>query len=546
MRKNVIYVSLILIGIGIVICLLNIVRFSLKGDEVITMLEGSKYVEIGYNAKTLLGRNISNKVKVSNNINTNVVGTYYVEYNLKYFFVRKKLRREVNIVKSSIDIFDIVLDGKPVIYQEVGDIYEEKGGYALNKITNTKSNFTKVEGKVDINHVGEYEIKYQFEYGGELKEKTRKVVVYGFNTEIVKDISEKAILVNVEITGINDLEYVKLPDGKKEFSKNFLYEIGNTGLYIFKFYTKDNTEILYQINMDNRDKYECSGKINRNGTQLEILGDNGLSVKSYQWIIDGKEESGTNKYRNSNSIKEAKVILTLKSGLTEERNCTIEDELVYHFKYDENNLKPFMRCNTYTLADKVELEGKLQKVVADAGYGTRAGVVEAARFLVGALDYKVPYLGPKDVNDVLGRYKKIGLNIANSNGWGCNVSGWTQGMDCTNFVEWAFYQNGIKTHPYTKGHDETIPIASALRVGDLLFTPCEVDCENKTYGLSHVGIIIGVDDNYFYVAESTTGSINAIVVTKWEKNNMPKKGKFSWAKIWDYGVDGNVTDMWVE
>lgn len=546
MRKNIIYVSLILIGIVIIICLLNIVRFSLNGKEVITLIEGSEYVEPGYNAKTLFGRKIDSKVKVSNNINTNVIGTYYVDYNLKYFLVKKKLRREVNIVKNDIDIFDIVLDGKNVIYQEVGDMYEEKGGYALNRVTNVKSNFTKIEGNVDINHAGEYEIRYQFEYGGKIKDKVRKVIVYDFNTEIVKDISDKTILVNIEIVGINDIEYIKLPDGKKEFSKSFLYEIGNSGLYIFKFYTKDNTEILYQINMDNRDKYECTGKINRNGTQLEILGDNGLSVKNYQWIIDGKEENGTNRYRNNNSIKEAKVILTLKSGLTEERNCTIRDELVYHFKYDENNDKPFMSCNTYNNVDRAELEGKLQQVVVDGGYGTRAGVVEAARFLVGALDYKVPYLGPKDVNDDLGRYRKVGLNIANSNAWGCYVSGWLQGMDCTNFVEWAFYQNGIKTHPYTKGHNDTNSIVSALRVGDLLFTPCEVNCENKAYGLSHVGIIIGVDDSYFYVAESTTGSINAIVITKWEKNNMPKKGKFSWAKIWDYGADGNVTDMWVE
>lgn len=546
MRKDMIYVFSMLVIIVTVICLLNIVRFSLKGEDTIALVEGSEYVELGYNAKTFFGKDISNKVKVNSNVNTNVEGTYYVNYSLKYFFVKKTLKREVKIIKNSIDIYDIVLEDKPVIYQEVGDIYEEKGGYALNKVTNIKSNFTKIEGKVDINHVGEYEIRYQFEYGGKTKEVARKVIVYSFNTEIVKEISDNSLLIDIEIVGVNNLGYIKLPDGKKEFNKKFLYEVGDTGLYIFKFYTKDNEEILYQINMNNRAEYECTGKINRNGTQLDILGDNGLSVKKYQWIIDGKEEIGTNKYRNSNSIKEAKVILTLKNGLTEERNCTIKDELVYHFKYDENNLKPTISCKAYNSVERVELEEKLKKVVEDGGYGTRAGVVEAARFLIGALDYKIPYLGPKDFDDDLGRYRKVGLNIANDKAWGCNIGGWLQGMDCTNFVEWAFYQNGIKTHPYTKGHNDTISIASALRVGDLLFTPCEIDCEEKVYGLSHLGIIIGVDENYFYVAESTTGSINAIVVTKWDKNNMPKKGKFSWAKIWDYGMDGNVTDMWVE
>ena len=88
-----------------------------------------------------------------------------------------------------------------------------------------------------------------------------------------------------------------------------------------------------------------------------------------------------------------------------------------------------MTCNTYTAQDKATLDAKLKQVVAEAGRGTRAGVVAAARFLVGGLDYKVPYLGPKTVNTALGRYKKVGLNIGQDGAWGCSVSGWKQGMD---------------------------------------------------------------------------------------------------------------------
>jgi cell wall-associated NlpC family hydrolase len=204
-----------------------------------------------------------------------------------------------------------------------------------------------------------------------------------------------------------------------------------------------------------------------------------------------------------------------------------------------------MKCNTYTDTDRINLESKLKLAIEEAGYGTRAGVVEAARFLVGALDYKVPYLGPKKDDSSLGRYSKIGLNIGKKGAWGCLVSGWIQGMDCTNFVSWAFYQNGISMHPYSNNHFNIREVIDQIKVGDLLYSPCVSTCKND-YKLSHVGIIIGIDDNYFYVAESTTGNINAIIVSKLDKRNLPEKDKFSRVNLYQYSSEGNVTNMWVQ
>ena len=224
----------------------------------------------------------------------------------------------------------------------------------------------------------------------------------------------------------------------------------------------------------------------------------------------------------------------------EKITCNIHNELIYDFVYDVNNTKPFMQCGTYTIYDKILLDEKLKNSIIQAGYGTRAGVVEAARFLVGGLSYKVPYLGPKKVDFSLGRYQKLGLNIGNSSSWGCRVSGWTQGMDCTNFVDWAFIQNGMKLkNVYGMGNTyRLIDVVNQIRVGDLLLTP-------NDESFSHVGIIIGIDNENIYVAEATTGKINAIVVTKLSKNNLPKKGSLSIAKLYNYDRDGNITNMWV-
>lgn len=223
---------------------------------------------------------------------------------------------------------------------------------------------------------------------------------------------------------------------------------------------------------------------------------------------------------------------------------------IYTFKYVKNQMdKPLMACNTYTASDRAKLEDQLYRAIQKVGYGTRAGVVEAARFLVGALDYRVPYLGPKsksvDPESVLGYYNKVGLNIGHNRGWGCYVYGWKQGIDCTGFTSWAFKNGGVKlsgvysnsnTYPSTQ-------VVNQIRPGDLMLSPCYDSCRFDA-DYSHVGVVIGVDENKIYVAESTTGSINSIVITELDKKNMPTKYKFAVAKLYKYENDGKLTDMW--
>ena len=153
-------------------------------------------------------------------------------------------------------------------------------------------------------------------------------------------------------------------------------------------------------------------------------------------------------------------------------------------------------------------------------------------------------MGPKKDNLTLGTYRNIGLNIG-KDGWGCNVDGWNQGLDCINYVLWAFYQNGISNvSPYSNKNNYSVrEVINQIRVGDLLLTPCQDVCNND---FQHIGIIIGIDEYYFYVAEATTGKYNALVVTRHDKNNMPEKGEFSVVKLYNYAGDGNITNMWIE
>ena len=161
------------------------------------------------------------------------------------------------------------------------------------------------------------------------------------------------------------------------------------------------------------------------------------------------------------------------------------------------------------------------------------------------MDYKVKYLGPKndsvDPESILGIYSKKGLNIGNDRGWGCKVYGYIQGMDCTGFIYWVYSQIGFSDQIYSSSNTHDVrSVINQVKVGDTLLAPSG----NPDRPYQHIGIIIGIDDKYFYVAESTTGSIAAIVITKMEKNNMPSgNGKLSVVKKVKYPKEGNVTNM---
>ncbi len=283
----------------------------------------------------------------------------------------------------------------------------------------------------------------------------------------------------------------------------------------------------------------CSGEITRTGTKLTVspvLNE----VKEYEWVINGNVTKGSKVYEKDKIITKASVNLIFSDGQKHQIKCSIKDNLVYHFKYDFKKKKDYIKCGAYTIADKVKYDDMLKKAIQEAGYGTRAGVVEAARFLVGALEYRVAYQGPKQSSSLVGKYEKVGLNIGNNKAWGCRVDGYVQGLDCTNFIKWAFYQNGLKVTPYNSKYYKSRDVVDKIQVGDFLYTPCVKNCKNSLK-LEHVGIVIGIDDTYIYVAESMVG----VSVVRYKKNDMPSSGKFSLVHFREYKKDGNVTNMWM-
>ena len=76
-------------------------KMMLLGEKIVILDYGNKYTEEGYKA-SFRGKDVSDKIKVSNNINHDKIGTYSVDYSYTYKFISlsKTITRTV-IIKDS-------------------------------------------------------------------------------------------------------------------------------------------------------------------------------------------------------------------------------------------------------------------------------------------------------------------------------------------------------------------------------------------------------------------------------------------------------------
>ena len=166
--------------------------------------------------------------------------------------------------------------------------------------------------------------------------------------------------------------------------------------------------------------------------------------------------------------------------------------------------KPIIVKGTYTAAQWDQMENDLKQCVAEAGKGTRAGVVAAARYLAG-IDYRVPYSRHSNIQDPsLARrhWSRVGLNRQ----WGTN----SWGLDCTGYVSWCFAQAGVKGPGIKVNEEHWIGnYYTKVRPGDVWY-----DCGLRTskvtgetsYTQNHVAIVIAVEENGMWIAESSPKS----------------------------------------
>lgn len=273
------YKRIIIFGIIIFIILLivlvrciTIPNLVLKGSKNIELEYSNEYKELGYEA-SLFGRNYSNNVKVVNNINYEKLGNYKIEYTVKNQFGigKKSLIRNIKIVDKTSPVMtlkgsDVILD----LYQK----YEEPGYTSIDNYDGDITNNVRIENNIDINKVGNYEIKYI------------SVDSSGNKTELKRNVS----VVQKNVTSVPILTYHNFmnSDEKKLYKSTDKYTMD---VLVFEKQLKYLKENGYNtITLDDFYRW-YKGEISLTEKDVVIVIDDG-NISSYKYAIPLIEKYG--------------------------------------------------------------------------------------------------------------------------------------------------------------------------------------------------------------------------------------------------------------
>ena len=134
--------------------------FKLKGEELVVVNLGeNEYKEEGVIAR-LFGRDISNKVKIKNDINYEKIGTYDISYRLKIkeLNVDKTIVRKVKIVDKIPP--ELTINSEPEIYVNLNEEYVRPSYIATDNMDGDITDKVTVESNVNLAAEGEYIEKF--------------------------------------------------------------------------------------------------------------------------------------------------------------------------------------------------------------------------------------------------------------------------------------------------------------------------------------------------------------------------------------------------
>ena len=320
-------------------------------------------------------------------------------------------------------------------------------------------------------------------------------------------------------------------------------------------------------------------------TKLEKIGNisDQINWTSADETIATVDENGKVK-----GIKKGTTKITATIGEATDEIEVLVTNLITTMPKNFNNNKSYLPCGKYTKEENDLLDEILKDRINDAGYKTRAGVVAAARFLALEFPYKIRYFsenGRETTNGVQGegRYYNEGLYLHSSRfvnikkpmmgkaTWGCSIysrpskGSRPNGLDCSGYITWVMLNGGYDVKDVgagvsggvldltdygqkTRFTDEVLK-SGKIKIGDLLSS------EGPAGG--HIAMVVGEDDNYYYVTESlwTPPNVSVTIIAYPKTSSIKKKtgstravvnDRYYWVMLMDdyYKEDGNLTQHW--
>lgn len=188
---------------------------TLKGNDTMTIFVGSTYNEPGYTVSDNCDESISSKVEITNNINTNKVGTYKIVYTVVDASGNiGTTERTVNVIKRPVGkngtIYLTFDDGPSNLTVEILDILKEEGVKATFFVTSNASALPSVvkraynEGHTIALHTYSHNYSY----------------VYSSSTNYFLDLDKISDIV-YNIIGVRS-KYIRFPGGSSNtVSRNY-------------------------------------------------------------------------------------------------------------------------------------------------------------------------------------------------------------------------------------------------------------------------------------------------------------------------------------
>lgn len=244
-----------------------------------------------------------------------------------------------------------------------------------------------------------------------------------------------------------------------------------------------------------------------------------------------------------------------------------------------DNTRPKLSCGRYTNDEAKELDKILDGMVKMKGEKTRAGVVEAARFLSLKFPYRVGYFlengrttessMPAKV-DGEGRFYHKGLYLSKDKYsllkytrtgpaiWGCPIVNLNfgesrpNGLDCSGFVSWSILNGGYDIGDYGSAgyQDDGIPdltiFGETVPITKELLTSGKVKAGDLVSLAGHIAIVVGIDGSHIYIAEELWYSLGLQVLIFTYDELVRSRDLFTHIVLMDsyYKNSGIYTPMW--
>lgn len=224
-KKNDVVVIITIIVISLIfilsscylICVQKVnrnIEFKLIGKDTLELEVGSKYLEEGAIAKCN-NKDLSNKVKITSNLDVNKIGDYKIKYNLKnkLLNINKTIYRNICVKDTTAPKLTVNTDKEEIIY--VGEKYNTPTYTAIDNYDGDISSQVKIESKVDTSKAGTYKVNYSIndssgnesteEITVKVKNKKNPYIVVSISKQILKyyEYDELVLSSNI-VTGVNN------------------------------------------------------------------------------------------------------------------------------------------------------------------------------------------------------------------------------------------------------------------------------------------------------------------------------------------------------